>query len=87
MWTGPYKVTRKVITVDYEIEIPGKWQERKNYHVKKWHVMLFQPHIQAVSLALDPAGTVAYRTSAVQYQNFYFDTISMRYFKHYSISI
>ena len=57
-WTGHYKVTRKMGAVDYEIEMPGRRQERKIYHVnlmKKWHAT---PSTQAVSLALDPEGTV-----------------------------
>ena len=28
-WTGPYKITRKVGTVDYEIEMPGRRQKGK----------------------------------------------------------
>ena len=39
-WTGPYKVTRKVGTVDYEIEMPGRKREKRIYHV--------------ASIALDP---------------------------------
>ena len=38
-WTGPYKIIKKVGAVDYEIEMPGRRQERKIYHVnlmKKW---------------------------------------------------
>ena len=27
-WTAPYKITRKVGTVDYEIEMPGRRLER-----------------------------------------------------------
>ena len=60
-WTGPYRVTRKVGAVDYEIEMPGRRQEKKIYHVnlmKKWHVTPSQPHVQAVSLAIDPEGPV-----------------------------
>ena len=60
-WTGPYKVTRKVGTVDYEVEMPGRRQEKKIYHVnlmKRWHVTPSQPPIQAASLAMDPEGTV-----------------------------
>ena len=41
-WTGPYKIIRKVGTVNYEIETPGRRQEKKIYHVnlpKKWHVL------------------------------------------------
>ena len=60
-WTGPYKVTRKVGAVDYEIEMPGRRQERKIYHVnlmKKWHATPSQSPTQAVSLALDLEGSV-----------------------------
>ena len=50
-WTGPYKVSKKVSPVDYEVEMPGKRHEKKVYHVnlmKKWHVMT--PHPQAALL-------------------------------------
>ena len=59
-WTGLYKVTRKVGAVDYEIEMPGRRQEKKIYHVnlmKRWHVTPSQPPVQAASLAIDPEGT------------------------------
>ena len=39
-WRGPYKVTRKVTDVDYEIQTPGRRQETKVYHInmmKKWN--------------------------------------------------
>ena len=39
-WSGPYQITRKVTPVDYEVERPGRRQEKKVYHVnllKKWH--------------------------------------------------
>jgi len=32
-WTGPCKVTKKLGNVDYEVETPGRRQERKVYHV------------------------------------------------------
>ena len=41
-WTGPYKIIKKVGAVDYEIEMPGRRQKRKIYHVnlmKKWHIL------------------------------------------------
>ena len=41
-WIGPYKVTSKLGSVDYEVETPGRRQERKIYSdnlLKKWHVM------------------------------------------------
>ena len=50
-WTGPYKISKKVSPVDYEVEIPGRRHEKKVYHVnlmKKWHVMT--PHPQAALL-------------------------------------
>ena len=37
-WEGPYRITRKVSSVDYEVETPGKRKEV--YHVnllKKWN--------------------------------------------------
>ena len=61
LWTGPFKVTRKLGTVDYEVETPGRRQERKVYHVnlmKKWYVMPSQPSVQAVSMAMGPAEAV-----------------------------
>ena len=60
-WTGLFKVTRKLGTVDYEVETPGRRQERKVYHVnlmKKWYVMPSQPSVQAVSMAMGPAEAV-----------------------------
>ena len=39
-WTGPYQIVRKVTPVDFEVEMPGRRQERKIYHanlLKKWH--------------------------------------------------
>jgi len=32
-WTGPFKVTRKVGTVDYEVKTPGRRQEKWIYYV------------------------------------------------------
>ena len=56
-WTGPYKVTRKVGVIDYEIEIPGRRQEKKIFHVnlmKKWHVIPSQSLVQMASLGPVP---------------------------------
>ena len=42
-WAGPYKVTRRITPVDYEVEIPGRRMEKKINHVnllKKWHFPL-----------------------------------------------
>ena len=53
-WSGPYKIIKKVDAVDYEIEMPGRRQERKIYDVnlmKQWHVWTSEP--QAVLLATD----------------------------------
>lgn len=39
-WQGPYKVKRKVGTVNYEVEMVGKRKRTKVYHVnmlRKWH--------------------------------------------------
>ena len=39
-WSGPYQITRRVTTVDYEVKRPGRRQEKKIYHVnllKKWN--------------------------------------------------
>ena len=39
-WVGPYTVTRKLTSVDYEDETPGRQSEKKIYHVnllKKWY--------------------------------------------------
>ena len=60
-WTGPYKITKQVGRVDYEVEMPGRRQERKIYHVnlmKKWYVMPSQPPIQTASLAFDLEGAM-----------------------------
>ena len=56
-WTGPYKILKKVGAVDYEIEMPGRRQERKIYHVnlmKKWHVMTSKPQTVLVAADLEP---------------------------------
>ena len=53
-WTRLYNITRKVGTIDYEVEMSVRRQERKIYHVnlmKKWHVMTSKP--QTVLLAAD----------------------------------
>ena len=39
-WVGPYKVTREVTPVHFEVETPGCHSERKIYHInllKKWY--------------------------------------------------
>ena len=39
-WFGPYKVTQRVTLVDYEVETPGRRQQKKVYHVnllKRWN--------------------------------------------------
>ncbi len=39
-WVGPYRVTRQVTPVDYELEMPGRRKERKVYHInllKRWN--------------------------------------------------
>jgi hypothetical protein len=51
-WAGPYKVTRQVTPVDYEVETPGRCKEKKIYHVnllKKWH---FPPNHSALLVIL-----------------------------------
>ncbi|XP_070576386.1 uncharacterized protein [Ptychodera flava] len=38
-WQGPYKVTKRISTVDYEVEIGNKRKKKKVYHVnmlRKW---------------------------------------------------
>ena len=50
-WVGPYIVTRKLTSVDYEVEIPGRRSE-KIYHVnllKKWYPA--QPDVSTACLA------------------------------------
>ncbi len=32
-WVGPYKILRQVTPVDYEVQTPGRKQEKKVYHV------------------------------------------------------
>ena len=32
-WAGPYRIIRKMGTVDYEVETPGRRREKKIYHV------------------------------------------------------
>ena len=51
-WNGPYKVTRRVSEVDYEVQTPGRRREKKVYHVnllKKWQ----KPQTVEVLTALD----------------------------------
>ena len=39
-WAGPYKITKQVTPVDFEVEMPGRRKSRRIYHVnllKKWH--------------------------------------------------
>lgn len=39
-WTGPYRVTRKVTPVDYEVEMLGRRDNKNVYHInllKVWH--------------------------------------------------
>ena len=50
-WSGPYQVTRRVATVDYEVKRPGRRQEKKIYHVdllKKWHPSSSSPALVAI---------------------------------------
>ena len=64
-WTGPFKVTRKVGVVDYEIEMPSRRQEKKIYHmnlIKKWHVTPSQLLVQTTSLVIDPEGAAVEET-------------------------
>ena len=51
-WNGPYKVTRRVSEVDYEVQTQGRRREKKVYHVnllKKWQ----KPQTVEVLTALD----------------------------------
>ena len=39
-WKGPYKVTKRIGKVNYQIEIPGATNKQKLFHIsmlKKWH--------------------------------------------------
>lgn len=39
-WVGPYTILRKVTSVDYEIEMAGRWKEKRVYHInllKRWY--------------------------------------------------
>lgn len=50
-WTGPYRVSRKISDVDYEVETPGRRREKRVYHInllKKWH----DPSVHAQQAAL-----------------------------------
>lgn len=45
-WQGPFKVRRKVGSVDYEIEMPSRQQPLQIFHanmLKKWHEQASQP--------------------------------------------
>ena len=59
-WVGPYKVTRRVTTVDYEVVMPGRRKERRVYHInlmKKWN----------------PQSTALFAMVAEQEEDDYFD--------------
>ena len=48
---------KKVAAVDYEIEVPGRRQERIIYHVnlmKKWQVMTYKPQTVLFAADLEP---------------------------------
>lgn len=54
-WVGPYRVTRRVTSVDYEVESPGRYRGKKVYHInllKRWYPA--QPETRTVCLALNP---------------------------------
>lgn len=53
---GPYQVTRQVTPVDYEVETPGRRQEKKIYHInllKKWNPALVNSAL-ALLATIDP---------------------------------
>ena len=55
-WKGPYKVKRKVGTVNYEIETVGKRRSTKIYHVnmlRKWHTPHGTSFFEEVDLEYD----------------------------------
>ena len=65
-WTGPYKVTRRVSSVDYEVEMSGRRHEKKTYHVnliKKWYVMASPPQTALL------AGDLEFKDSIEEYGN------------------
>lgn len=54
-WVGPYRVTRRVTSVDYEVDSPGRYRGKKVYHInllKRWYPA--QPETRTVCLALNP---------------------------------
>ena len=64
-WAGPYKVTRQVTLVDYEVETPGRRKEKKIYHInllKKWH---FPPNHSALLVVLQDTDTPEHETEEV----------------------
>ena len=64
-WAGPYKVTRQVTPVDYEVETPGRRKEKKIYHInllKKWH---FPPNHSALLVVLQDTDTPEHETEEV----------------------
>ena len=55
-WKGPYKLKRKVGTVNYEIETVGKRRSTKIYHVnmlRKWHTPHGTSFFEEVDLEYD----------------------------------
>lgn len=51
---GPYRVVRRVTVVDYEVQTPGRCQQRRTYNINlmKWHPL--ERGLRIVCLAVDP---------------------------------
>ena len=68
-WAGPYKITRQVTPVDYEVETPGRRKEKKIYHVnllKKWH---FPPNHSALLVVLQDTDKPKQETEEVDLED------------------
>jgi hypothetical protein len=68
-WAGPYKVTRQVTPVDYEVETPGRRKEKKIYHInllKKWH---FPPNRSALLVVLQDTDKPEQETEEVDLED------------------
>ena len=77
---GPYKVTRRVSEVDYEVQAPGRRREKKVYHfnlLKKWQ----KPETVEVFTALDDSqeGHSAESCEGNILRNFYSSSTNMKY--------
>ena len=52
-WVGPYKISRKISSVNYEVKTPGRRREQKVYHInllKKWFPPVSTQEVACLSM-------------------------------------